>query len=83
MDATFYSILFPQMAEQDVSTLWKVYCHDGTFKKRLTTLFILLLQIGWLLDEFLVWHIAGVARCNLTFSLETLSFFSITILRMF
>ena len=35
------------------------------------------------LHTFLAWHISGVARCNLTFPLESLSFFSITILRMF
>ena len=36
-----------------------------------------------LIFEFLVWHISGVARCNLAFSLESLSFFSITTLRIF
>ena len=36
-----------------------------------------------LLDKFLAYHISGVARCNLTFPLESLSFFNITIFRMF
>ena len=42
-----------------------------------------ILHIRGLIDEFLAWHISGVARCNLTFSSESLSFFSITVLRMF
>ena len=42
-----------------------------------------ILWIRGLIDEFLAWYISGVARCNLTFSLESLSFFSITLLRMF
>ena len=33
--------------------------------------------------EFLPWHISGVARCNLTFPLASLSFITITVLRMF
>ena len=36
-----------------------------------------------LLDEFLAWLISDVARCNLTFTLEILSFFSIMLFRMF
>ena len=36
-----------------------------------------------LLDKFLAWHISGVASCNLTFSLESLTFLSIILLRTF
>ena len=35
------------------------------------------------IDEFMAWHISGVASCNLTFPLESLSFFSIMVLRLF
>ena len=36
-----------------------------------------------LLDKFLAWQFAGVARCNLTLPFQSLAFFSITALRMF
>ena len=39
--------------------------------------------IHMVLHKFLGWHISGVAKCNQTFPLKSLSFFSITVFRMF
>ena len=36
-----------------------------------------------LIDEFLAWHISGVSSWNLTMPLETLTFFSIIVVRLF
>ena len=45
--------------------------------------FELLSVVRRLIDEFLACNSSGVARCNPRISLESLSFFSITVLRMF
>ena len=46
--------------------------------------FSLAIYLVWeLIDEFLAWHISGVARCYLTFPWESLSFCSIVLLRTF
>ena len=40
-------------------------------------------ELRCLMFEFMAWHISGVDSCKLTFPLKSLSFFSMTVLRMF